>query len=112
MQIYIKYLPKDKLLYELWNGARYSPNFYYCPELKPTLTLQTVTDDINHMINNDRDIDLTTYHGRMLFIDITNDYIDTFNYDLYNGRGSAKKIIDILKEEELKRTICTYFKFF
>jgi len=112
MQIYIKYLPKDLLLYELWKAARMSPNFYYCKELSPVLTPEDAKKDINHMIANNREIYLTTYYGRMLFIDITGDYVETFNYDLYNGRNSAKKIIDSLKEEELKKTMCNYYKFF
>ncbi len=112
MKIYIKHLPKDVLLYELWKAARNSPNFYYCKDKRPTLDLETCTNDINHMINNKRTIDLTTYYGRLLYIDITNDYFEDSTYNAYNGDGSAQKIIDALKERELKHTICVYFKFF
>lgn len=112
MRIYIKYLPKDKLLFELWNAARSAPNFYYCKELSPILTLLDAKRDINHMIANNRDVELTNYYGRMLFINITKDYIETTNYDLYNGRHSAKKIIDALKAQELNGLLCTYYKFF
>ena len=79
MTIYIGYLPKDRLLYELWLHARRSPNFYYCKELSPILTLEIAKKDINFMLADSRDIDLTTYYGRMLYIDITGDYVDTFN---------------------------------
>jgi hypothetical protein len=112
MQIYIKYLPKEQLLFELWKYARISPNFYYCKDLSPVLTIEDARKDINCMLANNRDIDLTTYYGRMLFIDITGDYVDTFNYDLYNGLNKAKKIIDLLKEKELRHTLYTYYKFF
>ncbi len=112
MQIYIKYLPKDTLLYSLWQKARLSPNFYYCKELSPVLTLDEARKDIICMIADGRAIDLTTYYGRMLFVDITGDYLDAFSYDLYNGKNSAKKIIDFLKEQELRRTVCNYYKFF
>lgn len=112
MQILIKYLPKDKLLFELWKAARISPNFYYCIKFVPTLTLDVVKNDINHMLSDKRDIELTAYYGRMLFVNITGDYMDTTEYDLYNGKYAAKKIIDDLKEGELYNTLCTYYKFF
>lgn len=112
MQIYIKYLPKDKLLYRLWEAARFSPNLYYCQEHRPILTYDIAKNDINFMIHNKRPIDLTTYYGRLLYIDITDDYTDVFNYDLYNGKGTAKKIIDSIKEEEMNNTVCRYYLFF
>ncbi len=112
MLVYIKHISKDLLLYELWKAARNSPNLYHCAELRPILTPEITKNDINQMIVNNRNIDLTTYYGRMLYIDITNDYVDVLNYDIYNGFGAAKKVIDRLKEQELKKTVCVYFKFY
>lgn len=112
MIIYIKYLPKDKLLYALWLGASQSPNFYYCPLLMPILTEDIAKTDINYMIANNRDIDLTTYYGKSLYINITNDTVDTNKYDIYNCKGVAEKIITNLKEKELNRTVCVYYKFY
>ena len=112
MQIYIKHLAKDILLYELWNAARHSPNFYYCKDVCPNLTPELTKIDINYMINNNRKIDITTYYGRMLYIDITDDYTDVYMYEIYNGEDSAKKIIKLLKEQELRKSICTFYKFF
>jgi hypothetical protein len=110
-KVYIKHLPKDKLLYELWKSAKPARQFYYCKDLIPEVDKSTITDDINHMIANNRRIDLTTYHGKQLFIDITDDFVDCFDYDLYNGHGVAEKIIIDLKKEELAVSICTYVKF-
>jgi hypothetical protein len=112
MQVYIKHLAKDLLLYELWKAARNSPNLYHCSEMRPTLTYEVTKSDINYMIDNNRKIDVTTYYGRMLYIDISGDYVDVLNYDIYNGRGAAQKIIDKLKERELQKSVCVYFKFF
>ena len=112
MAVYIKHIAKDVLLYELWRAARNSPNFYYCKDLQPTLTPEVTKSDINHMINNERKIDVTTYYGRMLYIDITDDYADVLTYESYNGQGSAEKIINKLKIQELQKSICRYFTFF
>lgn len=111
MSVYIKHLSKDILLYKLWEAARNSPNLHYCAEYYPVLTLELTKNDINFMINDGRNLDLTTYYGKMLYIDITNDYVDVFMYEVYNGNGSAKKIIKQLKEQELRKAICTFYKF-
>jgi hypothetical protein len=110
--VFIKYLPKDKLLFSLWKEARMAQYFYYCPEQLEQITIDNVTSDINFMIMNGRDIDLTTYHGKLLYINITPDVIDVFNYDMYNGRGKAKLIINKLKKDELEKSIVAYYKFF
>ncbi len=109
--VYIKYLPKDKLLYELWLSAKPSRYFYLCKELLPTTDLSIIKNDINHMIVNGRRIDLTVYYGRRLYIDITDDTVDCSNYDMHNGYGVAEKIIERLKEDELRRSIVNYIKF-
>jgi hypothetical protein len=109
--IYIKYLPKDKLLWELWSHAKLAQYMQLCPELSPELTQSDAMRDINFMIHNNRNIELTTYYGRLLFVDITDDTFDAFTYDMYNGRGTAKDITDKLKIAELRRTICKYYMF-
>lgn len=109
--VYIKYLPKDKLLYELWKPARRSQYLYYCPKSVPQLTLEKAKRDINHMIENSRDLDITTYYGKLLFIDISGDYMDPFTYNLYNGRGTAEEIIKKIKIEEMNRSVLKFYTF-
>jgi hypothetical protein len=103
--IYIKYIKKEKILYELWRCARLSQYFRYCPDLAPSLNIQTCTIDIKSMNGI---IDLTSYYGRLLFIDISGDWFDPFNYDIYNGDGTAKLIIDSIKKEELAKCVLRY----
>jgi hypothetical protein len=110
--LFIKYLPKDKLLYNLWMNAKQAQYMYFCPELSPKLTMMTVRQDINYMIHNKRELDLTTYYGRLLFIDISGDYVDVFTYNLYNGNCKVESIINELKIEELGRSIVKYYTFF
>ena len=110
--IFIKYLPKDKLLYELWKNAKPAQYMYYCKALAPTVTESEVKRDINNMLRNNRGIELTTYNGRLIFSDITEDYFDPFTYNMYNGKKMAEKIINNLKTEELKRTVLNHFKRF
>jgi len=109
--IYIRHLPKDRLLWELWNNAKLAQYMILCPDMAPTLTPILARRDINFMIADKRNIDLTTYYGRLLFIDITGDHLDAFTYDMYNGRGKAKGITDKLKLEQLQRTICKFYTF-
>jgi hypothetical protein len=113
MSIYINHLPKDKLLFELWKNARDSPYFIFCKDTLPTLTHDQVKLDISEMIKNNRHINLTTYYGRSLYIDITGDFIDTSEYEAYN-RISEEKIISIinkLKIEELRNVILKFYIF-
>lgn len=110
-EIFIKYLPKDQLLYELWKSAKKSKYFYYCPELIPNLTVEQAANDINHMLYSGRSLSLTTYYGKMMYINITNEMVDVNEYNIYNGDGVAEKIIQELKKQELNNTICTYYKF-
>jgi hypothetical protein len=109
--IHIKYLPKDKLLWELWTHAKLAQYMQLCPELAPELTQSDARSDINFMIQDNRSIELTTYYGRLLFVDITDDTFDAFTYDMYNGQGTAKNITDKLKLDELRRSICKYYTF-
>jgi hypothetical protein len=108
--IYIKHLAKDKLLYALWKAAtRYSHYIYYCHDVMPNATLEKARRDINHMIANERPLYLTTYYGKLLYIDITGDYLDPFTYNMYNGSYKAEKMINALKQDELEATVLRYY---
>lgn len=109
--IYIKHLPLGKLLWSLWSHAKLDRYMQLCPKLAPKLTIQKAWRDINFMTMDNRKIALTTYYGRLLFVDITGDYLDVFTYDMYNGRNMAKKITNKLKLEELKNTMCKFYTF-
>lgn len=111
-RIYIKYLPKDKLLYQLWKYAKPAYYMYYCKDTIPVLTLEKAKQDINYMIHNNRTINISTYYGKQIFIDITGDYLNTLEYNLYNGRNLAEYIIDNLKKEEMQRSVLKYYTFF
>ena len=106
--IYIKHVPRDKLLYRLWENAKKSNHFYYCEELAPELTEQQVRTDINYMMEHGNDIKVTTYYGRLLFIDISDDYIDPFPCDLYNGFGYTQHAVNMVKLEELRKIVINY----
>lgn len=113
MNVYIGYIPKDLLLYSLWKHAKQSPSMKYCKkELIPDLTLEKTRIDINHMLHNDRDLILTTYYGKLLFIDITGNICDVLMYNLYNGRRSAENVIHKLKTDLLKNISMRYYKFY
>lgn len=112
MKIFIKYLPKDILLYQLWYNARPSHYFYYCPEYKPILTLEQAKDDINNMLANGSEISLASYNGKLLYIKLHDDYFDPIEYDMYNGYGTASRIINDMKKEELRNVILSYYKYF
>jgi hypothetical protein len=62
------------------------------------------------MLANGRKLDITTYQGRLVFADISGDYLDPFNYDVYNGPGKARDIITEIKKEELMFMILQFYK--
>lgn len=103
--IHIKHLPKDKLLFLLWKYAKPAQYFYYCKNLIPKLKLSTVRFDICHMIENNRPIHLTTYQGKLIYCDLSDDDFDPYEYNAYNGAGLAEKIINYLQTKELRRII-------
>lgn len=106
--IFIKYLPRDKILYRLWKHAKKANQFYYCNDTAPILTEQQAREDINYMLQDKRKLELTTYYGRVLFLDISGDYLDTFTYNIYNGDNAAEDIIRLIKIEELSKVILNY----
>ena len=107
--VYIGHLPKDLLLYNLWKSARCSPYFYHCKDKLPTLSLYEVREAIDFMLQDNRPIEITTFYGRFLYLDISNDLLDISIYDNFNGMGTAKNIIDKLKISELQRSILRYY---
>ncbi len=109
---YIRFIPKDILMLELWKAARKSPYHHYIDIKETQLTLEEIRNDINYMILNNRDLCVTTYYGKMLFIDVSKDYVDTNLYNLYNGKNKAELIIRNLKLKELEKTLIKYYTFF
>ena len=103
--LYIKYLPKHLLLFNLWKNAISAQSFSRCPDKLPDLSLTRAKRDIGYMLKDGTSIELTTYRGRTMYIDISGDYFDSFSYDMWNGTGSAKKIVDSLKISELMKSI-------
>lgn len=99
----IRYLPKDELLFRLWAYAKYAKYFTLCSELAPCLTIDIARRDITEMRRNNWEIDLTTYYGRLLFVNLSKDHFDAFTYNMYNGEGLAEQIINELKHEELQK---------
>jgi len=111
--VYIKYIPKDQLLYELWNAARWTKCFAVDPTIaKPRLTLKKVRRDINYMIVANRNIDLTTYYGKKICMNLTNNTCNVAYYNLHNGYGAATKVIDKLKIDQLQKTITRFFTYY
>lgn len=102
-------VPKDKLLFELWSAARTSPYTINCKQQR--VTLDTIRYDL-HYINLNHCTELTHYHGRILFVDITGDKFDPTQYNIYNGRFRAEKIIAKIKLNDLHRIITRYYTIF
>lgn len=106
--IFIKYLDKHQVLYYLWRGAKQAKQFTYCADACPALTLTQARVDIANMIKNKRALDLNTYYGKTMLIDITGDYFDPFLYNTRNGYNQAQKIINKLKRRELQKALVAY----
>jgi hypothetical protein len=108
----IKYLPRDLLLHELWLGAMMCQNLARCTQLAPNLTLAQVKKDIRFMGRDKRELSLTTYWGRSLFVKLSGNYLDTFTYDMMNGPGRGRAVIDRLKRQELGRMVVRFYTHF
>ena len=104
--IYIKYLPKAEIIYNLWVHAKYAKYADDCIDKMPTLYLNDVKKDLLEMEKNKRDIELTLYYGKMLFININGDYLNPATYDSYNGYKLAKYIICQVKIDEISKCLC------
>lgn len=108
--IYIKYLNKAKLLYELWANATISNMLinvdnHVLNKKISKITLENIKNDINIMIANERAINLTIYRYKQVYIDITSDYFDCSNYNLINGKDLANHIIKKIKHQHLLNMI-------
>lgn len=110
--IYIKYLPKEIILYNLWKYAKPTHYMYYCKELIPKLSIEQTKIDIKQMMKEFNIIYLTSYYGKYLFVDLSSDYLDVSYYNIYNGRGLAEKIINRIKKEELNKGILRFYTLF
>jgi hypothetical protein len=106
----IKYLPKDILLYELWKRARLSQYFYHCKEKAPRLNIERCRNDINHMFINNKNIEVTIYYGRLIYINLTDNEVDTFNYNVYNGSEAAEEVINEIKKNQMNKVQLNYYK--
>jgi hypothetical protein len=99
--LFIKNIPKEVLLYELWLHAKSSPYIRYCPELKPVLTVELAKEALNNMISNNDLLSVCTFYGRPVYVDITNDTLDPSNYDMHNGKKLAELVVTKLKKKLL-----------
>ena len=111
MQIYIKNIPKELLLYELWLYAKTS--FYFKPRkgisiAPPILTISLAKNALNYMIGNNDLLSVCTFYGKLLYVDITGDYLDPFNYNAHNGKFLAEEIILHLKKRLLKECLLKF----
>ena len=109
--IYIKYLPKDEIIYNLWIYAKYAKYADDCIEQMPTLYLNNVRQDLQMMEKNKRELELTLYYGKMLFVNIEGDYFSPSTYDLYNGYNLAKYIICQVKINEFRKCLLSALTF-
>lgn len=106
--LYIKGIPKDLLLYELWNHAKTSPYMKYCPDAKPTLTPELANDALRNMISNNDKLLVCTFYGRLVYVDITDDVLDGSNYDMHNGKKLASLVVAKLKKKLLDTCLLKY----
>jgi hypothetical protein len=106
--IYIRNIPRDILLYELWKYAKPSPYFKHCTYAIPLLTVELARDALNDMIANNNLLSVCTFYGKTIYADITDDYLDQTDYDIYNGKGLAKTIINNIKKKLLNRCLIKY----
>ncbi len=107
--IYIKYLEKPLLLYNLWKNAKISHYFYECPDIKFDINIEIVKKDINFMLEASNKINVSVYHGKNLYVDITDDYLKCDMYNILNGKFKAENIILELKTDEMKKSILRYY---
>lgn len=107
-KIYIKFIDKSDLLFELWKNAKTTHYFYDCPEMSYNIDIHKVKQDIQNMINNKK-IDVSVYHGKNLYVELSGDYLKSNLYNLLNGKSKAEQIVSELKIRELKKTILKYY---
>ena len=106
--LYIKYLDKALILLELWQEARYLPHIYSMKE-HPELTLAICKRDIEQMRANGS-MKLTTYYGKKLLINLSDDSFDPTGYEEEQGYQRATKVIHKLQKQQVTHCILCYFK--
>lgn len=107
-KLYIKYLDKSLILLELWQQARYLPHIYSMKE-HPELTLEICQRDIEQMRANGS-MKLTTYYGKKLSINLSDDVFDSAKYEEEQGYQRATQIIHKLQKQQVMRCVLHYFK--
>ena len=107
--IYIKYLPKDKLLHYLWKGARFAPHIENNSHLIKSPSIKKIKKDLYYLSGDFSNRKITLYHGKYLFINPLEDYINTELYNFHNGNGKAEEIINGLKKDEIEKVILRFF---
>jgi hypothetical protein len=111
-KLYIKFIDKSELLYELWKNAKPTHYFYECPEMGFIIDLDTVKNDIKNIMTSDGylgKISFSVYQGKNIYIELTNDYLKYDLYNLLNGQQKAEKIVTELKVKEIKKSILKYY---
>ena len=107
-KLYIKYLDRSIILFELWQQARYLPHIYSMKE-HPELTLEICKRDIKQMRANGS-MKLTTYYGKRLSINLSDDVFDPIGYEEEQGYQRATQIIHKLQKQQVTHCILRYFK--
>jgi hypothetical protein len=77
----------------------------------PVLTLAECRKCINEMIESSDRISVCTFYGKLLYVDIDSDWLDSFNYDTHNGDNTAYTVINALKKEQLNTAILRFFTY-
>lgn len=99
--LFIRNIPKEVLLYELWLHARSSSYFRYCPDLKPVLTVELAKKALNELISNNSLLSVCTFYGKPLYVDITDDIFDPTDYNDNNGDSLGELVVTKLKKRIL-----------
>lgn len=106
---YIKHLDISRLLFNLWSAARYT---IWCIDdpRKPVLTMEICQRDIATMIASGRPLDLDIYYGKPLYVDLSDEVLDTTRYNRYNGKNSAEKIVAQMQKTEMHLSVLSTWK--
>lgn len=110
--LYIKHLPKEKIIYHLWYNAITLSYLEKNRHKIPLLTNEIIIEDINNMYNDNKELLFTIYFGKPLYVELTGDYLNVRRYNKYNGKNKGQVIIKRLKKIELKNAILKYYKSF
>lgn len=104
----IKLIPKDMLIYNLWQAAKVSIFAKLSKDIMDIPSIQTIRQDINIM-EQTKDINFTLYYGKILHINITGDTCDFSEYNAENGINLGQYVVSKLKTQLLKKAILNYY---